>query len=315
MKLKVYTQNKAATGTKDLPAQFSELVRPDLVKKAVEAVQANRRQPQGAKRYAGMMVSAKVSRRRRDYRGSYGHGMSRVPRKILTRRGTQFYWVGAFAPGTVGGRRAHPPKSSKILESKINKKERRMAIRSAIAATVVAELVKKRGHKVPDDYPFIIQKNVEDIKKTSEAITALNNLGLRDELERSSERKIRPGKGKMRGRRYMGKKGPLIVVSKRCALAYTARNIPGVDVVEVNNLNAELLAPGAEIGRLTLFTDAAIDRLANERLFMNDYHGQPSVKKEEAKKPEAQKAKETKQAKQQAKQKTQPKEKASKPKK
>jgi len=90
--------------------------------------------------------------------------------------------------------------------------------------------------------------------------------------------KIRAGRGKMRGRRYKVKKGPLIVVSHVCPLLKTAANIPGVDIVEVNNVNAHVLAPGADIGRLTLFTEAAVERLAKEGLFMNNYKG-PKIEK------------------------------------
>lgn len=278
MKLKVCTINKASVGVKELPIQFDELIRPDLIQKAVEAIQANRRQPYGAMPKAGKRASAKLSRRRRDYKGSYGKGISRAPRKTLNRRGSQFYWVGAYAPGTVGGRKAHPPKADKILAKKINKKERRKAIRSAMAATVVREVVAKRGHIAPQDYPFIVGTAIENIKKTNEAKTALERLGFKDELERVSERTLRSGKGRLRGRRYRQKKGPLVVVSKKCALIASARNIPGLDVIEVQNLNAELLAPGAHIGRLAIYTEGAIDRLANEKLFTNDYTGKTTVK-------------------------------------
>ena len=156
MKVDVLSLTKTSIGKKDLPRQFDEPVRPDLIKRAVESIQANRRQKYGTDPKAGMKASAELSRRRRKYRGSYGHGISRVPRKILSRRGTRFNWVGAVAPGTVGGRKAHPPKAIKEWVRKINKKERRKAIRSALAATMNPEIVTARGHKVPESYPFII---------------------------------------------------------------------------------------------------------------------------------------------------------------
>ena len=128
MKIKIVDQEKKETGSKDLPKQFSEPIRKDLIKRAVAVLQANRRQRYGAKPEAGKRPSASLSKRRRKYRGSYGLGISRVPRKILSRRGTRFNWVAAFIPGAVGGRRAHPPKASKLWEQKINKKENRKAI-------------------------------------------------------------------------------------------------------------------------------------------------------------------------------------------
>jgi large subunit ribosomal protein L4e len=268
MKLKILSKENNETGSVELPTQFSEEIRTDIIKKAVHAIQANRRQPYGSDPRAGMKSSAKLSRRRRDYKTSYGHGISRVPRKILSARGSRFNWVGAFAPGTVGGRRAHPPKAEKQWDKKINTKERRKAIRSAMSATMLKDIVQKRGHKVPNNYPFIIDKSFEDLTKTEEVKKILYLLGLNEELERVSERKIRSGKGKMRGRKYKTKIGPLVVVSGPCNLQKAARNIPGIDVRSVKSVNAELLAPGADVGRLTLWTDSAIEKIKKENLFM-----------------------------------------------
>lgn len=267
MELNIFNANNENTGKKKLPDQFNEPVRADLIQRAVEVVQANARQPYGADPRAGKKASAKLSRRRREYKGSYGHGISRVPRKTLNRNGTRMFWVGAFAPGTVGGRRAFPPGSEKDFSKALNLKERRKAIRSAIAATVDKAVVQKHGHKVPANYPFIIDNSFEAMDSTAKVQTALEKLQLAHELERSSEKKVRAGTGKMRGRRYVKKVGPLIVVSGPCKLAHSARNIAGIDVVAVTQLNAELLAPGTKPGRLTLYTAAAIDKMAKERLY------------------------------------------------
>lgn len=268
MKLSLYDITKKEIGKKELPEQFKEEIRPDLIKRAVLAIRSKKRQSYGAKKEAGKRASVKISKRRRKYRGSYGFGISRVPRKILSRRGTRMNWRGAFAPGTVGGRKAHPSKAEKIWVQKINKKERRKAIRSAISSTVLADLVKKRGHKIPDGYPFIIESKIESVNKTKEIRDILNKLGLDKELKRVNKRKIRSGKGKMRGRKYVVKKGPLVVVSKECKLTNALENILGIDVIEVKNLNAELLAPGTIPGRLVLWTDKAIDMLEKEKLFL-----------------------------------------------
>ena len=234
-------------GRIDFPMQFNEPVRPDLIKRAVESIWGNKRQPYGAFPRAGKQASAKLSRRRRDYKTSYGYGISRVPRKILSRRGTRFTWVAAYAPGTVGGRRAHPPKAEKILEKKMNRKERRKAIRSALAATLIKELVQKRGHKVPAQYPIVLENSIEELQKTKEVQQLFEKIGLQEELQRVSKQSMRAGKGKRRGRLYRTRKGPLLVVSKQCPLVKAAHNVLGVDVEIVNNINAELLAPGAEI--------------------------------------------------------------------
>ena len=156
MKLSIIDKTNAQKGKKELPAQFNEAVRPDIILRAVLSIQSNKRQKYGAFSEAGKRPSAKLSRRRRDYRGSYGIGISRVPRKILSRRGTRMNWAGAFAPGMVGGRRAHPPKADKEWSQKINKKERRKAIRSAMSATMNKELISLRGQLMPENYQFII---------------------------------------------------------------------------------------------------------------------------------------------------------------
>ncbi|MBW2999483.1 50S ribosomal protein L4, partial [Candidatus Woesearchaeota archaeon] len=82
------------------------------------------------------------------------------------------------------------------------------------------------------------------------------------------------------GRKYKRKKGPLIIVSGKCSLEKAASNIPGVEVVKADNLNAELLAPGSESGRLTILTDKAIDRITSENLFTDSIiHPKEEAKK------------------------------------
>jgi large subunit ribosomal protein L4e len=260
--------DNADKGHVDLPPQFSEELRPIVIKRAVQALQGNRRQKYGAKTGAGMRASADLKRRRRDYKSSYGHGISRVPRKTLNHRGTRFYWVGAVAPGTVKGRRAHPPKAEKNWTKKINKKENRKAIRSALSATVVKEIVTGRGHVVPEHYPFVVDSRIESLSKTKDVVATLKKLGFDAELIRGGQKKIRAGKGKSRGRKYKKKKSLLIVVGNDCTLSKAASNIPGVDIARVHELNAETLAPGAVPGRATLWSDKAVERLTKEQLFM-----------------------------------------------
>ena len=288
MKLPVLNKTKTEVSKRDLPVQFSEEIREDIIKRAVVKIEANSRQPYGSDPWAGMRASAELSRRRRAYRGSYGIGISRVPRKILSRRGTRMNWVGAVAPGTVGGRRAHPPKAEKNWTQKLNKKENRKAIRSALSACIVKEIVQRRGHYVPENYPFIISSDFEAIDKTKDALESLKKLGFGEELERAKQKKVRAGKGTMRGRKYKKRKGPLVVVSGDCKLLQAAKNIPGIDVEMVDRINAKLLAPGAKPGRATLFTEGAIERLEKEALFLGiikKTRALPKAKKEEKKAP------------------------------
>lgn len=265
---KVLDLENKEKGKIELPEQFEEDIRPDLIKRAVLAIMSHNRQRYGASEEAGKRASVKISKRRRNYRGCYGYGISRTPRKIFSRRGMRMNWKGAFAPGTVGGRRAHPPKAEKIWWQSINRKERKMAIRSAISATLKKEWVIKRGHKIGGTYPIIIDSAIEDINKTKTAKDVLIKFGLNEELERCEKKKVRAGKGKMRGRKYKRRKGPLFVVSKDCKLIKSATNIPGVDVCEVKSINAEILAPGAVPGRLTLWSKGAVELLDKEKLFM-----------------------------------------------
>ncbi len=268
MKLPVHNLQNQKTGEKELPPQFSEEYRPDLIKRAVLALRSQLYQPHGSSPEAGKRHSAELSRRRRKYRGAYGFGISRVTRKILTRRGTRFYWVGALSPNTVGGRRAHPPKAEKNLLQRINKKEKRKALRSALAATLNPQLVQNRGHFPPENYPFIISSEIEKITKTKEAKEVLKRLNFQKELQRTLLKKIKAGLGKLRGRKYQKKKGLLVVVSDDCPLIKSAQNLPGLEVVKVNQLNAQLLAPGAQPARLTLYTEKAIEKLEKEKLFL-----------------------------------------------
>jgi len=290
MKIKILSISKTEKGTANLPAQFSEPVRADLIKRAVLALHANKRQPYGTDPEAGIKSHAKLSRRRRDYKGSYGHGISRVPRKIMSRSGTQFNWVGAFAPGTVGGRRAHPPKAEKIWAQKINKKENRKAVRSAMAATLVKSLVQSRGHIVPEGYPFAAEAKIESVAKTKELVGILEKLGFGQELERAGKT-IRAGKGKFRGRKYKKTRGMLIVTSQDCALKKAVNNIPGIEAVEIKNINAEMLAPGAFPGRMTIFTESAIDLLEKQKLFTEEMKKPEEKKEVKEEKPKAVKPK------------------------
>lgn len=268
MKLTILDIGKKKSGEQELPAQFKEDYRPDLIKRAVHALQSAARQPYGASLGAGMRHSSNVSKRRRKYRGCYGFGISRVNRKIHSRRGTRMHWVGTFSPQTVGGRRAHPPKAEKELAQKINKKENRKAIRSAMAATLNKTLVEERGHRVPAEYPFVLSSSFEEIVKTAEVKKILHDLGFEKELSRSLIKKIRAGLGKMRGRKYRRKKSILVVVSGVCPLLKSAQNLPGVDVVIASALNANLLAPGAMPGRITIWTDKAINLIKEKKLFV-----------------------------------------------
>ncbi|MGC9443587.1 MAG: 50S ribosomal protein L4 [Candidatus Methanospirareceae archaeon] len=237
-----------------LPPVFLEEYRPDLIKRAVLALQSNRFQPKGTDPLAGRRTSAES--------WGPGRGVARVPRVTDGRRA-------ARAPQTVGGRRAHPPKPEKRLERKINKKERRKAIRSAIAATTDPLKVRERGHRFSENLPLplIVEDSLAGLAKTAEVEAVFKTLGVWDDVLRAKVRKVRAGKGKMRGRRYKTKKSLLIVIGREDAQAEerpilkAAKNLPGVDIAYAPELNTELLAPGTHPGRLTIWTESSLAHL------------------------------------------------------
>lgn len=230
-----------------LPSVFEEAYRPDLIKRAVIAAQANRLQPYGSNPYAGMRTSAEG--------WGTGKGVSRAPR---IKSGNRV----ARVPQAVGGRRAHPPKAEKVLSEKINKKERRRAIRSAIAATADPDLVANRGHKFDLKLPLVVEDSLESLSRTMEVREFLQNIDLWGDVLRAKDGKsIRAGKGKRRGRKYKHRKSILIVTSEDKDIIKAACNLSGVDVTAVKDLNIELLAPGTQAGRLTIWTKSAFSML------------------------------------------------------
>ena len=257
---KIYSMKGKAGSPVTLPSQFDTPYRPDIIKRAVLAVQSRRYQPHGVDELAGKKNTAQS--------WQTGHGRSRTPR--IKGSGTSAANKGGFAPGTVGGRTAHPPEARKVLIERINKRENRLAIRSAIAQTANKERVQTRGHKVESvpSFPLIVEDKIEKMSVTKDVRDVLTALGLEDDLQRAiSGRGVRAGKGKMRGRKMKTPVSLLIVVGSDQGIGLSARNLPGVDVAEVHGLNAELLAPGTHPGRLVLWTKSAIARLESEDLF------------------------------------------------
>ena len=243
----------------DLPKVFSAPYRPDLIKRAVLAAQANRRQKYGADPMAGKRTSAHYHGKTHldpDQR-MMGRDMARLPRE---HGDTSRFMRARLVPQAVGGRRAHPPKVERIWEEKINKKERLLAIMSAIAGTANKELVKERNHIFEGELPIVVVDDVEKIKKTKEFINFMIKIGMEKELERIKEKKARAGRGKLRRGRFKKRVGPLLVVRKNEGVLKAAKNA-GVDVIEVDKLNAELLSPGAHGIRLTLWTKSALETL------------------------------------------------------
>ena len=171
MKVNVYSMEGEVKEEMELPAIFNEEYRPDLIKRAVISSQTARVQPWGNDPMAGKRTSAKGW-------GS-GRGTARVPR---IKNGSR----AAFVPMAIGGRQAHPTRAEKNHHEKINIKERRFAIRSAVAATTNKELVEKRGHVTGDikQLPIIVDDEISSVKTTKQTREIFQNLGVYDDIER-----------------------------------------------------------------------------------------------------------------------------------
>jgi large subunit ribosomal protein L4e len=250
MNATIYDLDGEESGSLDLPEVFGTQFRPDLIKRAVGVAQANAKQDYGADELAGLRTSAESP-------GS-GRGMAHVPRTN---------GQAARVPQAVGGRKAHPPKAEKDQGKEINDKERKLAFRSAVAATVDADAVDERGHEFEDDLdlPVVVSDDFEDLEKTKEVVSFLEGLGAYADVERADEgRSVRAGQGKLRGRKYQTPTSILFVTSSDAGPSKAARNLAGVDVATAANVDVEDLAPGTAAGRLTVWTESAVEEV-NER--------------------------------------------------
>ena len=250
---KIFDLKGASIGKAKVPKIFATPLRPDVIKRAVVALQTHRIQPQGRDPMAGKRTTAESQ--------GVGLGIARVPRQAGGGNRAR------FAPGTVSGRAAFPPRVEKKIRKKIPKKEMKLALRSAIAATASKEIVANRGHAVEDipDFPLVVTDDIQKLKKTKEVEETLTALGVLSDIYRvKKSRKVRAGKGKTRGRKMKQAVGPLLVIDKNDGIAEAARNLPGVEVITINDLNVESLAPGTHPGRLTVWTNSAFESLSPE---------------------------------------------------
>jgi large subunit ribosomal protein L4e len=156
-----------------------------------------------------------------------------------------------------------PLKTYRRWHRKINTNQKRHAVAAAVAATAVTPLVLARGHRVSNvpELPLVVDSL--NVDTTKALLTSLKNLGATEDLKRSRDsKKVRTGQGKMRNSRYVLRRGPLIVYGEENeSVKRTARNLPGVDFVNVHRLNLLQLAPGGHIGRFVIWTRDAFKAL------------------------------------------------------
>ncbi|XP_009590386.1 large ribosomal subunit protein uL4 [Nicotiana tabacum] len=250
-----FENDMATDGAVPLPAVMKAPIRPDVVTYVHSNISKNARQPYAVSKKAGHQTSAE----------SWGTGraVSRIPR--VAGGGTHRAGQAAFGNMCRGGRMFAPTKIWRRWHRKIPVNQKRYAVASAIAASAVPSLVLARGHRIESvpELPLVVSDSVESIEKTSNAIKALKQIGAYPDAEKAKDsHAIRPGKGKMRNRRYISRKGPLIVYGTEGAkLVKAFRNIPGVEICHVDRLNLLKLAPGGHLGRFIVWTKSAYEKL------------------------------------------------------
>lgn len=292
MKVPVYSLKGEVKGSRDFARVFSEPVRPDLIIRAVVSEQSGKRQAYGTDPLAGKRTSAHYHGRRKIRHSMMNREMARMARI----HGTGFMHMTArFVPQAIKGRKAHPPKTEKVWKKGMNKKEHMKAMLSAASATAQKDCVFSRGHMTEGikHMPLVIENGIEDVKKVKEMGEVLKMLGLEKEIERAKGKKVRQGKGTRRGRKYRKRKSFLIVVSDYRGVEKAAGNIPGVDVVRASELRVEHLAPGGMPGRLTLWTEGALEQLEGK---LGQQHEGGTAERRRQEKPSIQTASRPKQA-------------------
>ncbi len=255
MKTAVYTTTGTKDGEVELPSVFSTPLRQELIHKAFTNLTSHKFQRQGRKPNAGMDVVADSND------PPTGQGVSRVARMQGGGGGRQ--GQGAEVASTRGGRQAHPPIVQKVIYKKLNKKENKLALCSAIAATASKELVEARGHKIEgiESFPIVVSDNIETISKASEISKILDSLKLSQDVKRLESRKSRSGQSRLRGRSKKVGKSVLFVTSDSSNLSKAIGAVPGVEVRNAKDLSVLDLAPGSDPIRLTVYSKSAIEEI------------------------------------------------------
>lgn len=250
----VFSLEGAKCGETTLPVVMTAPMRPDIVQFVHTNMNKNHRQAYSVSPWAGKRATAT----------SWGTGraVARIPR--VGGGGTSRSGQGAYGNMCRGGRMFAPTKTWRRWHRKINISQKRYAVASALAASAVPALVMARGHKIDDvpEIPLVIENELESKKKTSEAKDILSAIGALADVEKAADsKKIRAGKGKARNRKYVLRRGPLIIYKTNDGVERAFRNLPGVELCCVDRLNLLQLAPGGHMGRFCIWSQAALDEL------------------------------------------------------
>jgi len=243
------------SGTLPMPVALTSPLRPDLVRYIHTNVSKNRRQAIAVTAKAGYETAAE----------SWGTGraVARVPR--VPGGGTHRAGQGAFGNMCRGGGMFNPTKTWRRWHRRVNVTQKRHAVASALAASSLPPLVMARGHRIGEvaELPLVVSSGAESLQKTKQAVELLKKLGCEEELQRVIDsKKVRKGKGKMRNRRYVMRRGPLVIFNEDNGIVKAMRNIPGVETAHVERLNLLTLAPGGQFGRFVIWTEGAFKKLS-----------------------------------------------------
>uniref|UniRef100_A0A240SW78 Large ribosomal subunit protein uL4 C-terminal domain-containing protein n=1 Tax=Glossina austeni TaxID=7395 RepID=A0A240SW78_GLOAU len=237
-----------------LPAVFKAPIRPDVVNDIHQLMRRNKRQPYAVSEQAGHQTSAE----------SWGTGraVARIPR--VRGGGTHRSGQGAFGNMCRGGRMFAPTKTYRRWHRKINVNQRRYALVSAIAASGVPALVQSKGHIIDgvSEFPLVVSDEVQKLQKTKQAVVFLRRMKIWADIQKVyKSQRFRAGRGTMRDRRRIARRGPLIIYFKDEGLRRAFRNIPGIETMCVDKMNLLKLAPGGHVGRFVIWTESAFARL------------------------------------------------------
>jgi len=242
-----------------LPAVFETPYRPEVIQKVYNNLNSYTFQRQGRYPAAGQMVSAESR--------NTGLGIARIARA----RGEGFPRAGQAAgvASVRHGRLAHPPVSWKNIYKKVNKKEKLLALCSAIAATTNSELIKRRGHKIKDEIqlPIVVSNEIESVVKSKDLEKILFNLGLEEDLKRTFIRRNKSYHKHSINRRSA--LSVLILVGNDEKIGRLSNSLPGITVKSVKSVSVLDLAPGSKPVRLTIFSENAIKELTNLKCTSN----------------------------------------------
>lgn len=253
--ISVYSEKGEPTGSSvTLPAVFRAPIRPDIVNFVHSEIRKNSRQPYAVSVGAGHQTSAE----------SWGTGraVARIPR--VRGGGTHRSGQGAFGNMCRGGRMFAPTKTWRKWHRRVNVNQKRYAMCSAIAATGIPSLVMSKGHRVEElsEVPLVISDKVEELKKTKEAVAVLKRLKAWSDIEKvKNSRRQRAGQGKLRNRRRVQRRGPLVIYNQDNGICRAFRNIPGITLLNVSRLNLLKIAPGGHMGRFCIWTESAFKQL------------------------------------------------------